>query len=81
VFTVFRLKKQGITCISPKRINIAGDISTIVFDKTGTLTEESVSIHGFRATQKEEEAVGFSKYQINIKELVPKLVDNEKMRN
>jgi len=79
VFTILRLKKQGITCISPKRINIAGDVSTMVFDKTGTLTEESVSIHGFRSVQLEKGnlescdkgEMNFVKYQPDINELVP----------
>jgi len=28
-----RLKKQGIFCISPPRINIAGKLKLVVFDK------------------------------------------------
>jgi cation-transporting P-type ATPase 13A2 len=38
VFAIQRLKKQRIFCISPPRINLAGQITTFVFDKTGTLT-------------------------------------------
>ena len=48
VFAINRLKKQDIFCISPPRINMAGQISTFVFDKTGTLTEEGLSVLGFR---------------------------------
>ena len=48
VFAINRLKSVDIFCISPPRINMAGQISTFVFDKTGTLTEEGLSVLGFR---------------------------------
>ena len=48
VFALNRLKKKSIFCISPQRINMAGQIDTFVFDKTGTLTEEGLSVLGFR---------------------------------
>ncbi|EUB60737.1 putative cation-transporting ATPase 13A3 [Echinococcus granulosus] len=41
-----RLKKQGIFCINPSAINVAGTLNTVVFDKTGTLTEEHMSVSG-----------------------------------
>ncbi|KFW06847.1 putative cation-transporting ATPase 13A2, partial [Eurypyga helias] len=41
-----RLKKQGIFCISPPRINLCGKIRLVCFDKTGTLTEEGLDIWG-----------------------------------
>jgi cation-transporting ATPase 13A3/4/5 len=50
VFATIRLKNHKIFCISPPRINMAGQIDTFVFDKTGTLTEEGLSILGFRPT-------------------------------
>ena len=50
VFAINRLKKKQIFCISPPRINMAGQIQTFVFDKTGTLTEEGLSVLGFRST-------------------------------
>ena len=50
-FAISRLKRAGsIFCISPTRINLAGQISTFVFDKTGTLTEDSLSVLGLRST-------------------------------
>uniref|UniRef100_A0AAQ4NNH6 ATPase cation transporting 13A2 n=1 Tax=Gasterosteus aculeatus aculeatus TaxID=481459 RepID=A0AAQ4NNH6_GASAC len=55
-----RLKKQGIFCVSPPRINICGKISLFCFDKTGTLTEEGLDVWGVM----EGGAAGFS-------ELVP----------
>ncbi|XP_041419199.1 probable cation-transporting ATPase 13A4 [Xenopus laevis] len=41
-----RLKKLGIFCISPQRINIAGKLNLVCFDKTGTLTEDSLDLCG-----------------------------------
>jgi cation-transporting ATPase 13A2 len=48
VFSVSRLRKQKIYCISPPRINIAGRVNLMVFDKTGTLTEDGLQIYGSR---------------------------------
>lgn len=50
VFAISRLKRQDIFCISPPRVNMAGQIQNFVFDKTGTLTEEGLSVLGFRPT-------------------------------
>ena len=50
VFAINRLKEKNIFCISPPRINIAGQIDNFVFDKTGTLTEEGLTVLGFRPT-------------------------------
>jgi cation-transporting ATPase 13A2 len=41
-FAIGRLKKSGIFCISPPRVNICGTIQIMVFDKTGTLTEDGL---------------------------------------
>eukprot|EP00079_Xenopus_tropicalis_P016033 XP_004914422.2 PREDICTED: probable cation-transporting ATPase 13A4 [Xenopus tropicalis] len=41
-----RLKKLGIFCIRPQRINIAGQLNLVCFDKTGTLTEDSLDLCG-----------------------------------
>uniref|UniRef100_A0A8C5QCH5 Cation-transporting ATPase n=1 Tax=Leptobrachium leishanense TaxID=445787 RepID=A0A8C5QCH5_9ANUR len=41
-----RLKKKGIFCISPQRINVAGQLNLVCFDKTGTLTEDILDLHG-----------------------------------
>ena len=37
-FGLSRLRKLDIYCISPARINVAGQVNFILFDKTGTLT-------------------------------------------
>nr|XP_045614575.1 polyamine-transporting ATPase 13A3-like isoform X4 [Procambarus clarkii] len=41
-----RLKKQGIFCISPPRINVSGKTKLVCFDKTGTLTEDGLEVWG-----------------------------------
>ncbi|KAI9315959.1 putative P-type ATPase [Dichotomocladium elegans] len=48
-FAISRLKKLGIFCISPPRVNIGGKIDCMCFDKTGTLTEDGLDIHGIRS--------------------------------
>ncbi|KAM4703534.1 LOW QUALITY PROTEIN: polyamine-transporting ATPase 13A2 [Rhinophrynus dorsalis] len=46
IYAQSRLKKQGIFCISPPRINVCGKIKMVCFDKTGTLTEEGLDVWG-----------------------------------
>ncbi|XP_053316355.1 probable cation-transporting ATPase 13A4 [Spea bombifrons] len=41
-----RLKKCGIFCISPDRINMCGQLNIFCFDKTGTLTEDGLDLMG-----------------------------------
>ncbi|KAF9263238.1 hypothetical protein L218DRAFT_959259 [Marasmius fiardii PR-910] len=48
-FAIGRLRKSGIFCISPTRVNIAGKVNVCCFDKTGTLTEDGLDILGARA--------------------------------
>ncbi|KAG9288647.1 hypothetical protein G9A89_006748 [Geosiphon pyriformis] len=47
-FAIERLKKCGIHCISPNRVNIGGQINVMCFDKTGTLTEDGLDVLGVR---------------------------------
>ena len=47
-FAILRLKKQGIFCNSPPRVNVSGMIQIMVFDKTGTLTEDGLEVQGVR---------------------------------
>ncbi|XP_030624742.1 cation-transporting ATPase 13A2-like [Chanos chanos] len=46
IYAQRRLKKDGVFCISPPRINVSGKVSLFCFDKTGTLTEEGLDIWG-----------------------------------
>ena len=48
-FALSRLRKRGIFCISPNRVNVSGTIDVMCFDKTGTLTEEGLDVLGARA--------------------------------
>ncbi|XP_059383849.1 polyamine-transporting ATPase 13A2-like [Carassius carassius] len=60
IYAQNRLKRHGVFCISPPRINICGKTSLFCFDKTGTLTEEGLDVWGVM----EVSGAGFS-------ELVP----------
>ncbi|KAL8188329.1 UNVERIFIED_CONTAM: hypothetical protein K2H54_065675, partial [Gekko kuhli] len=44
IYTQRRLKKKGIFCISPQRINMCGQLNLVCFDKTGTLTEDGLDL-------------------------------------
>ena len=51
VYAQSRLKKQGIFCISPARINVCGKLKLVCFDKTGTLTEDGLDMWGVIPSQ------------------------------
>ncbi|KAL4630733.1 putative cation-transporting ATPase 13A3 [Arapaima gigas] len=51
VYAQRRLKRIGIFCISPQRINICGQINLVCFDKTGTLTEDGLDLWGIHRTE------------------------------
>lgn len=53
-----RLRKLGIYCISPSRVNVAGKINVCCFDKTGTLTEDGLDILGVRSLDRNEQMFG-----------------------
>uniref|UniRef100_H2LIK4 P-type ATPase A domain-containing protein n=1 Tax=Oryzias latipes TaxID=8090 RepID=H2LIK4_ORYLA len=46
VYAQRRLKRVGIFCISPQRINMCGQLNLVCFDKTGTLTEDGLDLWG-----------------------------------
>lgn len=48
-FAIGRLRKLGIFCISPTRVNVGGKVNVCCFDKTGTLTEDGLDILGVRS--------------------------------
>jgi cation-transporting P-type ATPase 13A2 len=47
-FSLWRLRKKGIFCISPPRVNVSGRVNVMVLDKTGTLTEDGLQVYGYR---------------------------------
>ncbi|KAM6260948.1 putative cation-transporting ATPase 13A4 isoform 2-T2 [Spheniscus humboldti] len=52
IYTQRRLKKKGIFCISPQRINMCGQLNLICFDKTGTLTEDGLDLWGLLPSER-----------------------------
>ncbi|CAB0016985.1 unnamed protein product [Nesidiocoris tenuis] len=46
IYSKSRMKKGGIYCTAPERINVAGKVKLVCFDKTGTLTEEGLTVWG-----------------------------------
>ncbi|KAF8622733.1 hypothetical protein AX15_006823 [Amanita polypyramis BW_CC] len=57
-FAISRLRKSGIFCIAPSRVNISGTINVCCFDKTGTLTEDGLDILGIRALERNVQRFG-----------------------
>lgn len=51
VYAQRRLKKVGIFCISPQRINMCGQLNLVCFDKTGTLTEDGLDLWGIQRVE------------------------------
>lgn len=68
-FAIDRLRKLGIFCISPNRVNIGGKINVVCFDKTGTLTEEGLEVLGIRSIDKNTGR--FSELHSDIAEVPP----------
>ncbi|XP_037540459.1 polyamine-transporting ATPase 13A2-like [Nematolebias whitei] len=67
IYAQKRLKKHGIFCINPPRINVSGKVSVFCFDKTGTLTEEGLDVWGVM----EGRPAGFSELVPDPKLLPP----------
>ncbi|THH00161.1 hypothetical protein EW026_g2329 [Hermanssonia centrifuga] len=57
-FAIGRLRKLGIFCISPSRVNVGGRVNVCCFDKTGTLTEDGLDILGVRALERNAHRFG-----------------------
>ncbi|KAF4621315.1 hypothetical protein D9613_000774 [Agrocybe pediades] len=57
-FAIGRLRKFGIYCISPSRVNVAGKVNVCCFDKTGTLTEDGLDILGVRSLDRSAQRFG-----------------------
>ena len=67
VFSINRLKKKLIHCISPSKINLASNINVFCFDKTGTLTEEGLDLYGVAPAGEENLKLQSSHY-LNVEE-------------
>ncbi|KAM6919321.1 polyamine-transporting ATPase 13A3-like [Xenentodon cancila] len=52
VYAQRRLKRVGIFCISPQRINMCGQLNLVCFDKTGTLTEDGLDLWGIQRAER-----------------------------
>ncbi|KAK1760725.1 hypothetical protein QBC47DRAFT_355886 [Echria macrotheca] len=57
-FSLSRLKKKHIFCISPQRVIVGGKLDLMCFDKTGTLTEEGLDILGVRVVERSTNRFG-----------------------
>lgn len=57
-FALSRLRKKGIFCISPNRVNVSGKVNVCCFDKTGTLTEDGLDILGVRGMERNAHQFG-----------------------
>ncbi|KAJ7178426.1 hypothetical protein C8R43DRAFT_973384 [Mycena crocata] len=57
-FAIGRLRRNGIFCISPSRVNVGGKVNVCCFDKTGTLTEDGLDILGVRALDRNAQRFG-----------------------
>ncbi|KAJ2827602.1 hypothetical protein GGI24_002605, partial [Coemansia furcata] len=74
-FAAQRLRKEGIFCISPSRINVASKVAVMCFDKTGTLTETGLDLLGVRiASQSTRQFVDM---QSTIEQVVESLAVDE----
>lgn len=65
IYSISRLNKSKIFCISPPRVNVAGRINLMVFDKTGTLTEDGLEVQGFRSVSMTSTSVNKEKIIFN----------------
>lgn len=57
-FAIGRLRKAGVFCISPSRVNVGGKVNVVCFDKTGTLTEDGLDILGVRCLERTGDLFG-----------------------
>nr|XP_023650603.1 probable cation-transporting ATPase 13A3 isoform X3 [Paramormyrops kingsleyae] len=51
VYAQHRLRRTGIFCTSPHRINTCGQVNLVCFDKTGTLTEDGLDLWGIQRVE------------------------------
>ncbi|KAI8150400.1 ATPase [Fennellomyces sp. T-0311] len=75
-FAIGRLKKLGIFCISPPKVNIGGKVDCMCFDKTGTLTEDGLDIYGFRPVSAQHDQKYFGEETASMEGVDPRVDDD-----
>lgn len=77
-FALSRLKKKGIFCISPTRVNVCGKVDVMCFDKTGTLTEDGLDILGVHVSEPcSHNSFTFSGLKKSVDKIFPKFSLND----
>ncbi|SMN20528.1 similar to Saccharomyces cerevisiae YOR291W YPK9 Vacuolar protein with a possible role in sequestering heavy metals [Maudiozyma saulgeensis] len=77
-FALNRLKKKGIFCISPTRVNIGGKVDIMCFDKTGTLTEDDLDVLGVQVCEpNSRNSYAFGELKNDIHVVFPKFSLND----
>lgn len=77
-FALSRLKKKGIFCISPTRVNVCGKVDVMCFDKTGTLTEDGLDILGVHVSEpSSHNSFRFSDLKTRVDKIFPKFSLND----
>ncbi|SCU93861.1 LADA_0G05226g1_1 [Lachancea dasiensis] len=77
-FAISRLKRKGIFCIAPTRVNVGGKIDVMCFDKTGTLTEDGLDVLGIHVSEpRGHQNFKFGKLIDNVQSLFDKFSLND----
>eukprot|EP00834_Sanchytrium_tribonematis_P000725 NODE_14_length_51535_cov_1.125049.p3 type:complete len:740 gc:universal NODE_14_length_51535_cov_1.125049:22194-19975(-) len=77
-FALARLRKKNIFCISPNRINVAGQLNIVLFDKTGTLTVEGLKLLGAQESiTKEKNGVIQTRFDTIVAEEKSELLNHQ----
>jgi cation-transporting ATPase 13A2 len=51
MYAIVALRRRGVGCIAPSKVNVAGKVNAFCFDKTGTLTEEGLQFAALRPAE------------------------------
>lgn len=77
-FALGRLKKKGIFCISPTKVNVCGKVDIMCFDKTGTLTEDGLDILGVHISEpSSHNSFKFGELHQSLDKIFPKFSLND----
>lgn len=71
-FALTRLKKKGIFCIAPTRVNVGGKVDIMCFDKTGTLTEDGLDVLGLHVVKPLTHGLELGNLITDCDDLLPK---------